>query len=248
MMRSTNLNDSGAKAAFRAPCGVCQDCEVKSRAICAALDDQEVLELEAIMSAITLDANQTLVSEGDARLRVYSVTVGMLRLSSLLPDGRRQITGFLTPGDYLGLADDGAYSQTAEAVVRSHLCSFPVRRMDALMTKYPRLKDRLYLMTREALGQARENQIMLGRLAPVEKVASFLLIGARRAAGAHLPSDEVALPMTRADIADYLGLTIETVSRSFTKLKTRDLIELPEPHRVRIIDRAALEEVAGWRV
>lgn len=248
MMKNANLNASPTKAAYRAPCSVCQDCEVKAKAICAALDNREVLELEAIMSAATLDPNQTLVTQGDPRLRVYSVTAGMLRLSSLLPDGRRQITGFLSPGDYLGLADDGVYSQTAEAVVRSHLCGFSVPRMDALMAKYPRLKDRLYVMTREALGQARENQIMLGRLAPVEKVASFLLIEARRAAGAHLSSDEIVLPMTRADIADYLGLTIETVSRSFTKLKTRDLIELPEPHRVRLVDRAALEEVAGWRV
>ena len=220
---------------------------MRRQAVCGALEDDEIGALEAILSAATLEANQTLVEEGGERLRVYSLTSGMMRLSNLLPDGRRQITGFLYPGDYLGLADDRVYSQTAEAVTPAQLCSFPVRQMDALMLRYPRLKDRLYALTREALGRARESQILLGRLAPVEKVASFLLLCARRAQFAGRPSDFLELPMTRTDIADYLGLTIETVSRSFTKLKTQNLIQLPDPHHVRIVDAEALEAVAGWR-
>ena len=88
---------------------------------------------------------------------------------------------------------------------------------------------------------------MLGRLAPVEKVASFLLVCARRAEAAGKPAGAVDLPMTRTDIADFLGLTIETVSRSFTKLKGQNLIHLPDPHRVEIVDLRALEEVAGWK-
>ena len=231
---------------FRNPCQACLDCDVRKKAICAALDDSEVGALEAIMTATALEPNQALVYEGDPRRRVYSLTTGMLRLSTILPDGRRQITGFLMPGDYLGLADDQTYSQTAEAVSASNLCSFAVPQMDALMERFPRLKDRLYVMTREALRRARDNQIVLGRLAPVEKVASFLLVMARRAAEIGRASDFVELPMTRTDIADYLGLTIETVSRSFTKLKNQNLIQLPDPHRVMIVDRRSLEAVAGW--
>ncbi len=233
---------------FRTPCGACLNCDVRKQAICAALDDSEVGALEAIMTATALDANQALVYEGDPRRRVYSLTAGMLRLSTLLPDGRRQITGFLMPGDYLGLADDDSYAQTAEAVAPSNLCGFPVAQMDALMQRFPRLKDRLYVMTREALRRARDNQIVLGRLAPVEKIASFLLVMARRAADAGRGSDTVALPMTRTDIADYLGLTIETVSRSFTKLKNQNLIQLPDPHHVKIVDQRSLEAVAGWSI
>lgn len=231
---------------FRNPCRACLDCDVRKQAICAALDDHEVGALEAIMTATALEANQTLCHEGDPRRRVYSLTTGMMRLSNLLPDGRRQITGFLMPGDYLGLADDDTYAQTAEAVAASNLCSFPVTQMDALMERYPRLKDRLYVMTREALRRSRDSQIVLGRLAPVEKVASFLLLMARRVADIGRASEIVDLPMTRADIADYLGLTIETVSRSFTKLKNQDLIRLPDPHHVTIVDRRSLEAVAGW--
>ncbi|MDX7952352.1 helix-turn-helix domain-containing protein [Lichenihabitans sp. Uapishka_5] len=230
----------------RDPCHACLACDVRRQAICAALDDQDVGALEAIMTATALDANATLVHEGDPRRRVYSLTGGMLRLSTLLPDGRRQITGFLMPGDYLGLADDDTYALSAEAVVPSQLCSFPVAQMDGLMARFPRLKDRLHLMTRTALRQARDNQIVLGRLAPVEKVASFLLVTAQRAAAAGQAGDVVNLPMTRADIADYLGLTVETVSRSFTKLKVQDLIHLPDPHHVTLVDRHALQAVAGW--
>jgi CRP/FNR family transcriptional regulator len=165
-----------------------------------------------------------------------------------LPDGRRQITGFLMPGDYLGLADDETYAQTAEAVVPSGLCSFSVRDMDRLMERYPRLRDRLHLMTRAALRQARETQMILGRLAPSEKVASFLLHMSSRAAACGRPESPVPLPMTRTDIADHLGLTIETVSRTFTKLKTQGLIRLPDPHSVEIVDRSRLSVVAGLTV
>ncbi len=221
-------------------------CDVRKQAICAALDDHEVGALEAIMTSATMAANQTLVHEGDRRRQVYSLTSGMLRLSTILPDGRRQITGFLMPGDYLGLADDEVYAQTAEAVVPSYLCSFPVAQMEALMEKFPRLKDRLYVMTRTALRQARDSQIVLGRLAPVEKIASFILVSRQRAAEVGREGDIVYLPMTRTDIADYLGLTIETVSRSFTKLRVQKLIHLPDSHHVQILDRRSLEAVAGW--
>ncbi len=218
---------------------------MREQAICGALDPEEVGALEGMLSPVNLEANQTLMSEGAARLRVYSLTSGILRLSNHLSDGRRQITGFVYPGDYLGLADGRAYSQTAEAVTPAQLCSFPVKQMDALMERYPKVKDRLYALTREALARARESQILLGRLAPVEKVASFLLFCARRAELAGKPPERVDLPMTRTDIADYLGLTVETVSRSFTKLKSQNLIQLPDPHRVEIVDLSTLEKVAG---
>lgn len=214
-------------------------------AICAALELDEIGALESAMSASKLDANQILVDEGSPRRRVFTLTSGMLRLSLSLADGRRQITGFLMPGDYLGLADDDVYSQTAEAVMPSALCSFSVGEMERLTERYSLLKDRLHMMTRRALRQARESQMVLGRLAPSEKVASFLLMMSVRAAEHGLPESPVHLPMTRADIADYLGLTIETVSRTFTKLKTQGLIRLPDPHAVEIVDKRLLGAVAG---
>jgi CRP/FNR family transcriptional regulator len=218
-------------------------------AICGALDDDHVDKLERIMTSRRLLANETLVQQNAPRRSVFSLTSGMLRLYTDLPDGRRQIAGFLLPGDFLGLADDETYAQSAESVVPSVLCAFGVRDMEKLFDSYPKLKDRLHLMTRAALRQARDNQMVLGRLAPVEKLASFLLILSKRLAAVDQPYGEPGRPlhlqMSRMDIADHLGLTIETVSRSFTKLRNQNLIRLPEAHLVEMTDRRALTSVAG---
>lgn len=223
---------------------VCTACETRSMALCAALAEDEIGALEAAMTPMSLSPNQLLVLEGDRRARVYSLTSGMLRLSTALPDGRRQIVGFLMPGDYLGLADDETYSSTAEAVGAATLCTFAAADMEALVERFPRLKSRLLDFTRKALRQARENQMVLGRLTPVEKLAGFLLMMASRAAEHGLPTHPVELPMSRTDIADYLGLTIETVSRSFTKLRSRQLISLASAHRVEIVNPRALSQLA----
>lgn len=229
----------------RDPCGACVDCEVRKMAICAALQDDALHSLEAIMASRKLETGEMLVEEGAPKLKVFSLTSGLLRLFTLLPDGRRQISGFLYPGDYLGLADDESYSQTAEAVVPSTLCCFAVNEMDELMDQYPALKDRLYVMTREALRQSRDNQLVLGRLAPVEKLASFLLVLSAQAERVGHPANPVHLSMNRTDIADYLGLTIETVSRCFTKLRTQGLIHLPDANTVNILSHRSLSAVAG---
>lgn len=233
------------KPRYRAPCGVCMDCDIRRMAVCSALDDGDLNALEAIMTSRKLDANEMLVEEGDQKRRVFSLTSGMLRIYTSLPDGRRQIAGFLVPGDYLGLADDDVYSQSAEAVVPSVLCAFSAKEMDELMESFPKLKERLYQMTREALRAARDNQLVLGRLAPVEKLASFLLVLAARIEKAGGKANLVHLSMNRTDIADYLGLTIETVSRSFTKLKTQGLIQLLDSNTVEILSRRSLASVAG---
>jgi CRP/FNR family transcriptional regulator len=239
------FQDQTGSRTYRAPCGVCLDCDVRKQAVCAALGDHEVGALEAIMASTKLGVNRVLVDQGQRRERVYTLTSGMLRLYTMLPDGRRQITAFLMPGDYLGLGEEEVHDQSAEAVVDCTLCGFGVSEMEQLMERYPRLRQRLHQMTRMALRQARDSQMILGRLAPVEKVASFLLVLSARVAEHGGKDNPVHLPMTRADIADYLGLTIETVSRSFTKLRVQGLIRLPDAHQVDIVDRRALTAVAG---
>lgn len=230
---------------YRLPCSACLDCDVRSMAVCAALDDHEVSALDRIMVSKSLDANQVLAEEGEPKAYVYTLTSGMLRLYSSLPDGRRQISGFLLPGDYLGLADDDVHTRTAEAVADARLCAFPVRDMNNLVKMYPRLSERLHNMTRAALRHAQDSQMILGRLTPVERLASFLLVLARRAREHKQPDNPVLLPMPRADIADYLGLTVETVSRSFTKLRQDGLIRLPDAHTAIVVNREALADLAG---
>ena len=221
----------------------CSLCAVRSTALCAAIEDAALDDLAAIVTPLDVVAGRTIVEEGAARQKVFSVTAGMLRLIHHLHDGRRQIVGFLRPGDYLGLADDRVYAQTAEAVVASRLCAFRVDDMARLMVRHPRLNERLLGMTKTALRQARDAQAVLGRSAPLEKLAFFLVTTAA-VPGCTEAAAPVSLPMPRADIADYLGLTIETVSRSFTKLCAQRLIRLADPWSVVILDRPALQHIA----
>lgn len=242
----------GAAAGFRSSltlvrkaCGACRACEVRHQALCTAMADEHLHRLEDITSPVLLQPNQALLRQGDPCRKVYSLTSGMIRLFTDLPDGRRQITDFLMPGDYLGLVDDDLHSQSAEAVVASSLCAFPINQMELLMDEFPSLRERLHRMTRAALRQAHDSQLMLGRLAPLEKLAGFLLMLDARTNHHPRHGRRLQLAMSRTDIADHLGLTIETVSRCFTRLKAQGLIRLPEAHLVEIPHEGRLAEIAG---
>jgi CRP/FNR family transcriptional regulator len=167
----------------------------------------------------------------------------MLKLSKLLPDGRRQITGFLLPGDYLGLAFAERYICSAEAVTPVRLCRFPRSAFLALLDQFPALEKALLGRAATELAAAQKQMLLLGRKTARERVASFLLqLAEREGADDGMAMD---LPMTRTDIADYLGLTIETVSRTLTNLRKTGLIALPDPHHLSIVHRTRLDAEAG---
>ena len=166
----------------------------------------------------------------------------MLRLVKLLPDGRRQITGFLSAGRLLGLAPEGAHVYTAEAITEVTLCRYGRAAFERLIDEVPGFAKRLLTVTSHELRVAQNQMLLLGRKTATEKVASFLLLMAEQHEGDGI---EVDLPMTRSDIADYLGLTIETISRTLTKLKQDGLIALPTPNRLKIRDRYQLQELAA---
>lgn len=222
----------------------CLACPVRPLAFCSVLDADELVALDQIAQDVTLAAGQTLVQEHDAADSVYNVTAGTLRLFRLLADGRRQIVGFATTGDFLGLSAEDTHTVSAEAVTEVRLCRFSKTRLDRLRGDSPRIERRFLEMTREELRRAHGQMMVLGRESPMEKVASFLIDQARRAEALNQPGGVVLLEMTRGDIADYLGLTIETVSRTFTRLKKLHLIELPRSDEVVLADRERLEEMA----
>lgn len=236
-------------AAPRAAAGVpdrsiCEACEIRHLAMCSVLDDDEVGRLDAIVSHIRLDPGRALFYEGDERGHVFTVAIGTLRLYKMLADGRRQITGFLYPGDFLGFAARQGYSYTAEAVTEAAVCRFRVRDLETLFDEFPKLEKRVLGMARDELVAAQEQMLLLGRKTPVEKIASFLLGLSRRAERWELPASPVILSMSRSDIADFLGLTVETVSRTFTRMRSEGVIDLPESHRVVLNDIEQLEELA----
>jgi CRP/FNR family transcriptional regulator len=223
----------------------CEACAIRDLALCSALENSEISVVEDIVTHLTIEPSKTLFYEGDQAGFVYNVTAGAIRLYKLLPDGRRQITGFMLPGDYLGLVVGGGYAYSAETINETQLCRFPVKDLNDLLDSYPQLEKRLLGMTRDELAAAQDQMLLLGRKTPLEKLCSFMLgLAARNERFGGAP-DEVYLPMSRNDIADYLGLTVETVSRTLSRLKGEGVIALPETSRIVFQDRAALERLAA---
>lgn len=227
--------------------GACENCTAKSLTICATLSADEQARLSALATSVSLNPHQTLFQEGDAAEYVYNITSGSVSLSKAMPDGRRQITDFMGPGDFLGLNTRSTYTVSAETLTDSWVCRFPRGAFQKLLADSAALEHRMLAMAENELAAAQEQILLLGRKTAMERIASFLQLQAKRSKMRGMPGNPVSLPMTRAEVADYLGLTIETVSRCFTKLRKLDIIGLPAADRVEIKqpDRLKLLAEAG---
>jgi len=222
----------------------CAACTVRDMSICRVLDDVELQRLASIATDMRFTAHDPIIDEGEPADFLFNVTGGTVRLYKLLPDGRRQITGFLHGGDFLGIALNENYAYSAEAVNAVTLCRFPRRKLEALLDEFPHLEKRLLGVASNELAQAQDQMVLLGRKTAKEKIVSFLLSLSRRQTTAGGVSSPVALPMSRADIADYLGLTTETVSRTFSSLKRANFIHIMEGGAAALPDIDALETLA----
>ena len=223
----------------------CLTCDVRHLAFCAGLDGERLGMLDAIRQDLRLAPGETLFDEGEAAVHIYNVTRGGLRAGKLLPDGRRQITAFALPGDFVGIFARNVYAYSAEALTETELCRFNRRDLDRLFQENPSLEHRLLQLTGDALADAQERMLSLGRRTPSEKLASFLLDLSHRQTRQKRPASPVYLPMNRSDIADYLGLTIETVSRTFTRFRNDRLIVLPEANIAVLAEPERLAETAA---
>ncbi|OMQ42928.1 helix-turn-helix domain-containing protein [Ensifer sp. 1H6] len=179
--------------------------------------------------------------EGDRATHVYEVTDGMLRAVRLLSDGRRIIVGFLRPGDLLGVSFRDQYIYTVEAVTKVELRRFPRHLFEGEIARQPILRELLFSRLCDEMSAAQDQAVLLSRRSADEKLASFLLRMASRRIGQHMAVD---LPMTRQDIADYLGMTIETVSRTTTKLSNSGIVATPDRHIITILRMDALRSIA----
>ena len=222
----------------------CAACAVRDMAFCGVLTEEEMPRLLAILNALEVEAHQPILDEGEPADYLFNVTDGAVKLYKLLPDGRRQITGFLFSGDFLGIAMNEKYAYSAEAVGKVSLCRFPRRKLEALLDAFPRLEKRLLGMASNELVQAQDQILLLGRKTAQEKIVSFLLNLSERAVKRGDAPSPISLPMGRADIADYLGLTTETVSRTITHLKRDGFIRLMQGGKVDLPDLAALRDLA----
>ena len=191
-----------------------------------------------------VEAKEFLFAEGDPLLHVYKIETGAIALFKVLADGRRQVMGFAYPGDLIGLGGQGEHAMNAQAIKPTRVRCLPVAALHHSAAKDPTLGLRLYEALAQELAATRDLMLTTGQRSATERVVSFLLAFSRRSKRNGQDPAEFELPMTRTDIGDFLGLTIETVSRTFTKLKTSGLIELPQSNRVRLTDIAQLETLA----
>jgi CRP/FNR family transcriptional regulator, anaerobic regulatory protein len=222
----------------------CCSCPIRERAVCSQCSAEEITRLDAIKTYRDYDAGRTILNAGEQAPVVGSIVRGVVKLVKMLPDGRSQMVGLLFAGDFVGDPSRRAVEFEAIAATPVTLCLFQREPFARLLRETPNLEQRLLDMTLGELDAAREMLLTLGRKSAREKVASFLLSLAGRAPMKDGGAD-VALPLTRAEIAEYLGLTIETVSRQMTKLRMEGVIAFEDPRAIRVPSLELLGHAAG---
>jgi CRP/FNR family transcriptional regulator, anaerobic regulatory protein len=220
----------------------CETCGGRVAGLCRPLDPVALDEVSAEAEKLSLPARSTVFREGDPAGRVYTLIDGTAKLTRLLPDGKQQVVGF--PGDVIGYTARGEYPFDAELLTDARLCRLDRKRLEALLQRYPLLERRLLDLCVQELTATQEQLVTVGRKCAEARVAAFLLslAEARRQRGA--AGQVLEMPMTRADIADFLGLTLETVSRIFTSFRKRGWLREPVHLRVELLDVGALAALA----
>ncbi len=222
----------------------CEKCNIAEMSLCHALSCDDLKQLSAISSSIEVGKGVTIINEQDPANYLFNVTAGSVKLYKLLPDGRRQMTGFLFPGDFLGIAMNDCYAYSAESLEDTKLCRFSRAKLEELLKILPHLENRLLNMVSNELVLAQDQMLLLGRKTAKEKVCSFLLSLCKRAPSKSDQAQTISLPMGRSDIGDYLGLTTETVSRTLTNLKKMGIISIPATGILEITNMQELTDLA----
>ncbi len=226
---------------------LCQACEARHRGVCGALSGTELLQLSSKASRREVVPGTELAADAELTSSYANILSGVVKLTKILADGRQQIVGLQFAPDFLGRPFKATSETNAESATTVRLCTFPRAVIDRMISETPELERRLLQQTLNELDEARGWMVTLGRKTAAEKVASFLYLIAT-----HInPESESAtnvsfeLPLTRADIADFLGLTIETVSRQMTKLRKADVISIENNRHVTVPDLERLAHRAS---
>lgn len=227
----------------------CGDCPIRHRAVCARCEEDELTHLEEIKYYRNYQAGQTVVWAGDRMDFVASVVTGIATLSQTMEDGRTQMVGLLLPSDFVGRPGRNEAAYDVVATTDLTICCFRKRPFELMLARTPHIGQRLLEMTLDELDAAREWMLLLGRKTAREKIASLIAIIARRDASLNLShaskNFSFDLPLTREAMADYLGLTLETVSRQITALRKDGIIQLTGKRHVTIPDYEILLAETG---
>lgn len=223
---------------------MCLTCAARDSFLCSGLEDHELRHLAAHATRFQISRGKHLILEGDESQDVYNIISGDLSISRLSSDGRRQILGFLGSGDFLGLTLKDSYRFSAEALTDVRLCRFDRGSLENLTERFPGMARQVRRMGSAALDSMLDHVFSLGRKSASERVCTFLLLLSHKQGNCHDPARQIRLSMSRSDIADHLGLTIETVSRTLSRLKSAGVIDIERAQTLHVLDGARLEEMA----
>lgn len=225
----------------------CNDCPIRHRAVCARCDDDELAQLELIKTYKSFNAGDPIFWRGDGLTYVASLVTGVASLGKTMEDGRTQMVGLLFPSDLIGRPDRSVIDFDVVAVTDITLCCFHRKSFEKLMAEMPHIAHRLMEMALDELDAARDWMLLLGRKTAREKIATFveMLVRRQRAVDSGLADPDLILPLTRSEIASYLGLTLETVSRQLGILKKDNILEFIDRRRFKVVDFKALHAASG---
>lgn len=231
--------------------GRCTSCVIRRKGLCGALNQDELLQFRRIANRRVFKPGENILQSDDDPDFFAAVISGVVKLTKVLFDGRQQVVDLLLPIDCLGQVFGRRSSYFAQAATEVELCCFPYSGFEQMLEEFPDLKHRFLEQTLDDLESARDWMVLLGRKTAEERVASLLLMLATRAAVTATAQNGTARPIAldlhlkRHEIADFLGLTYETVCRQFTALKDKGLIQQPSRRRFSIPDADALARAAG---
>ncbi len=227
----------------------CGECPIRHRAVCSGCDQDELAVLDGLKSYKTYAKGETIIWAENALTHLSTVVTGVASLNRTLEDGRCQIVGVLLPSDFIGRPGRSAVAHDVVAATEVTLCRFEKKIFEGLLAKSPAIMARLLSKTSDDLDAARDWMLLLGRKSAREKVAGFLSMLVRRAIQQNgMPAEDgatIALPLSRSDLANYIGLTLETTSRQFSQLKRDGVITLPSQRDVHIPNLANLFKEAA---
>ena len=228
---------------------LCRSCEARHKGICGALTEAQLISLSKSTNRKLADHGAELIVAAVPVTSYANIISGIVKLSKLLEDGRQQIVGLQYAPDFLGRPLRKESLVTAEAATNVELCVFPKSALERLMAESPELEHKLLEQSLTELDEAREWMVTLGRKTAQEKIASFLhMIAVHLDPEADFDLGQARafdLPLSRADIADFLGLTIETVSRQLTKLRKAGVVSIETNRHITVPSLDRLNEVAG---
>ena len=227
---------------------LCASCEARHKGICGALTPQQQFTLSKSTTKHKIPADKEISAEGGTPVAFSNIMSGVVKLSKLLVDGRQQIVALQFAPDLVGRPFDTQNKTSVEAATEVRLCSFPVGVLEDLVAESPDLEHRLHQQNLRELDEARDLLLSLGRKSASERVASFIYFLA-----CHIDPESSTesvtvnfqIPLKRSDIADFLGLTLETVSRQITKLRQAGIISIVDRRSIEITNLAKLKDLAS---